>query len=176
MSDDMSGIPDIQEDEIPPSDVSPETKPSKKQSSLLLNILMIIIGLFFFSKGVLEFLTWIKVIPFPDWLTTVFTSLESRDLGGAISFLGTQGIVSATLGFWALIAGFLMFGEQESGWGMALVILSIMVIMGAATIMTWILNPKTLVFTYWPNWVTMVTVVIGLFGFIYLLVTKKRYS
>jgi hypothetical protein len=176
MSDDMSGIPDVEHNEALPSDTSPETMPSKKQSSLLLNILMIIIGLFFFSKGVLEFLTWLKVIPFPDWLKTVFASLESRDLGGALSFLGTQGIVSATLGFWAFIAGFLMVGEQESGWGMAIVILSIMVIMGAATIATWILHPKTLDFTYWPNWVTMVTVVIGLFGFIYLLVTKKRYS
>jgi hypothetical protein len=173
MSDDISGI---QEDEVPPSDTSTAPTPSKKQSSLLLNILMIIIGLFFFSKGVLEFLTWLKVIPFPDWLKTIFASLDSRDVGGALSFLGKQGIISATLGFWALIAGFLMFGEQESGWGMALVILSIIVIMGASTIVTWILNPKTLDFTYWPNWVTMITVVIGLFGFIYLLVTKKRYS
>ncbi|MBN1698253.1 MAG: hypothetical protein JW881_12125 [Spirochaetales bacterium] len=172
MSDDYSPPEGMNEGEtVPAGRLS-----SKKQSSLVLNIIMIVIGLVFFSKGVLEFLAWLKVFPLPDWLKTIAISLDSRDMGNALSFLGTQGIISATLGFWAVIAGFLMFGEQESGWGMALVILSIMVVMSVSAVLTWILNPKTLDLAYWPNWITMVAIAIGLFGFIYLLATKKRYS
>ena len=141
-----------------------------------MNVLIIIAGLFFLSKGILEFLTWLKAVPFPDWLTMVYSKLNNKDLNSALSFLGTQGILSACLGFWAFIAGILMFREQESGWGMAIVILSTIAIMSLTSIIMWIVNPTSFELTYWPNWVTIFTVIIGFFGFFYLLITKKRYT
>ena len=169
MSDEMAEIPDS-------SDTNTVTESKTKQSSAILNILMILIGLFFLSKGVLEFLTWMNIIPLPVWLQSIYEKVNSKDLSSALSFLGTQGIVTAILGFWALIAGILMFGEQESGWGMAVVILSMIVVMGIATIITWIITPASFDLTYWPNWITLLTVIVGLFSFIYLLMTKKRYT
>ncbi|MBN2533131.1 MAG: hypothetical protein JXB88_09570 [Spirochaetales bacterium] len=161
--------------EVPES--SANTEPVKsKQSSAVLNILMIIIGLFFLSKGILELLTWLKIIPIPDWLKTVYSKLNDKDLTSALSFLGTQGIITATLGFWSFVGGILLFSEQESGWGMAVVILSTIVIMGAASIINWIMNPSSFELLYWPNWITIITAVIGFFGFFYLLLTKKRYN
>jgi hypothetical protein len=147
-----------------------------KQSSALLNILILLLGLFFLSKGVLEFLTWAKLIPLPQWLQKIEKALSRTDLQEALSFFGTQGIVSAALGFWAFIAGILLFMEQESGWGMALVILSMMVIMGLSSALAWIFNPSSFQVTYWPNWITILAMVIGLFGFLYLLITRKRYQ
>ena len=148
----------------------------KKQSSMLLNLFMMGIGLFFLSKGVLELLTWWRVAPLPDWLATAYRGLSDNDLANVSSLLGTTAIISTTLGFWALIAGLLMFREQESGWGMALVILSTIALMGIATIIRWIGNPSSFSLTYWPTWVTMITVLFGFLGFFYLLFTGKRYG
>ncbi len=153
-----------------------ETNVVKKESSTLLNIIMIIMGAVFVLKGVFDLLLWLEIIPFPAWLQAVSDSLKGEEAVSALSFLGSQGIISATLGFWSLIAGVLLFKEEESGWGMSLVILSIMTMMGFTAIITWITVPDSFDFFYWPNWVTMVTTIAGLFGFIYLLITKKRYS
>jgi len=169
MSDEMAEIPDS-------NDMATATESKTKQSNTVLNIIMILIGLFFLSKGVLEFLTWLNIIPLPVWLHSIYEKVNSEDLSSALSFLGTQGIVTAILGFWALIGGILMFGEQESGWGMAVVILSMIVVMGLASIITWIITPSSFDLTYWPNWITLITVIIGFFSFIYLLLTKKRYN
>lgn len=169
MSDEVAEVPESSTDTG-----AGETKP--KQSSTLLNILMILIGLFFLSKGVLELLIWLKIVPIPEWLNSIYSKLNTKDLNSALSFLGTQGILTATLGFWSFIGGILLFGEQESGWGMAIVILSTIVIMGFASIIKWITNPSTFAVVYWPNWITILTTVIGFFGFFYLLFTKKRYG
>lgn len=169
MSDDLSPM------------TEPETNsggaPSKpKQSNPVLNIFLILVGLFFLSRGTLEFLVWFNLVPPPDWLAAVSSQLNSRDFISAFSFLGTQGITAAVIGFWAVIAGILLFREQESGWGMAMLILSVIIVMGAASVFVWFYSPSTFDLGYWPNWVTMVTLVIGLFSFVYLLATKKRYS
>jgi len=147
-----------------------------KQSSTILNIIMIILGIFFLAKGILEFFIWLNLIPAPLWLERIYNSLKGQDAANALAFLGPQGIVSATLGFWSLIAGILLFKEQESGWGMALVILSTITLIGISIIITWITVPGSLDFNYWPNWITILSVLIGFVGFIYLLFTKKRYS
>jgi len=153
-----------------------DTNAVKKESNTLLNIIMILMGAVFVLKGVFDLLLWLEVVPFPAWLQAVYDSLKGEEAASALSFLGSQGIISATLGFWSLVAGVLLFKEEESGWGMSLVILSIMTIIGITSIITWITVPDSFDLLFWPNWVTIFTTIVGLFGFIYLLITKKRYS
>ena len=148
----------------------------KKHSSTLLNVIMILLGIIFFLRGVFDFLTWLQVIPFPGWLQVVYAKLGGPEAGSALSFLGPQAIIASTLGFWALVSGILMFREKETGWGMAIVILSTITLMGASTIIGWVQVPATLDIKYWPNWASMLSTGIGFFGFIWLLITRKRFT
>ncbi|MBN1413228.1 MAG: hypothetical protein JW969_20475 [Spirochaetales bacterium] len=175
MSDDLytEGTGNSQDAGIPP-DVSSGEKP--KKSNFILNLLMILFGLLFLGRGVLTFLTWLNVIPIPEWLQNIYAKLSGEQAQQALSFLGPEAIISSALGFWAFIAGILMFFNEESGWGMAVVVLSTMALMGGSAILNWITIPNSFDVGYWPNWITMLTVVVGVIGFFWLLFTKKRYK
>jgi hypothetical protein len=148
----------------------------KKESSAVLNIIMILVGLLFFGKGLLDLATWIKLSPMPDWLSTLHNALGSKDAGAALSFFGTQGIVSTMLGLWSFISGILLFREQESGWGMAVVVLSTIAANGISAIIGSVSATSSFDLLYWPNWVVILTAAAGILGFFFLLITKKRYS
>jgi hypothetical protein len=165
-------------DTTPPTQESMKraNKPEKKESSSVLNIIMIIVGLLFFGKGILDFVAWFKLFAMPEWLVTLHTALGSKEAGAALSFFGTQGIVSAMLGLWSFIAGILLFRAQESGWGMAIVILSTIAANGITAVIGNITSSETFDLLYWPNWVVILTTLAGILGFFFLLMTKKRYS
>jgi hypothetical protein len=151
-------------------------EPVKKESSAVLNIIMIIVGLLFFGKGLLDLVSWLKLFVLPDWLATLQVALGSKEAGAALSFFGTQGIVSTMLGLWSFIGGILLFREQESGWGMAVVVLSTIAANGISSIIGSVSATSTFDLLYWPNWVVILTSVAGVLGFFFLLITKKRYS
>jgi len=144
----------------------------EKDSNELLNILMIILGIIFILKAVFEFLAW-GGIYVPSWLSDWATNPDAE---AALAILGGQGIISAVLGFWCLIAGIRMFAEEEWALGAALVVLSIMALMGVSAIIRWITVPGVFDITYWPNWVTIAATIIGGIGFFWLLFTRKRYD
>ncbi len=148
----------------------------KKESSAVLNIIMIIVGLLFFGKGILDLVSWLKLAAMPDWLVTLHTALGTKEAGAALSFFGTQGIVSTMLGLWSVIAGILLFKEQESGWGMAIVILSTIAANGLSAVIGSLGAKEPFDLLYWPNWVVILTTLAGILGFFFLLITKKRYS
>ncbi len=149
-----------------------EKKVKKKDSNELLNILMIILGLLFLFKGVMDFLAWGGIIV-PSWLSDFATD---PDLAAALTFFGSQGLISIALGFWCLVAGIGMFREEEYAMGMGLVVLSIMAISGVTAVIGWISNPVSFDFAYWPNYVVVVSFIVGLLGFVWLLFTYKRYD
>ncbi len=157
-------------------DTNADTGAVIKESNKLLNIIMIVMGAVFVLKGVFDLLLWLEIVPFPTWIQAVYDSLKGDEASSALSFLGSQGIISTALGFWSVIAGILLFREQESGWGMSLVILSIMTVIGITSVITWITVPGSFDLLFWPNWITIFATIVGLFGFIYLLITKKRYN
>ncbi|MFX1385207.1 MAG: hypothetical protein ACFFBP_22565, partial [Promethearchaeota archaeon] len=101
-----------------------ETK--KKDSNELLNILMIVIGLLFVFKAVMEILAWMGIYA-PSWL-------EDPALSEALSIFGGQSVISLILGFWCLVSGIGMFREEEYAMGMGLVVLSIMAAVGIMAI------------------------------------------
>ena len=145
-----------------------EKKVKKKDSNELLNILMIVVGLLFIFKAVMEFLAWAGIYA-PGWLSGV-------GVAEALSIFGGQGIVSLLLGFWCLISGIGMFREEEYALGMGLVVLSIMGAIGIIAIVGWISAPGSFDLAYWPNYVTLVAGIVGVLGFVWLLFTYKRYD
>ena len=145
-----------------------EKKVKKKDSNELLNILMIVVGLLFIFKAVMEFLAWAGIYA-PGWLSGVGAD-------EALSIFGGQGIVSLLLGFWCLISGIGMFREEEYALGMGLVVLSIMGAVGITAIVGWISAPGSFDLAYWPNYVTLVAGIVGVLGFVWLLFTYKRYD
>jgi hypothetical protein len=148
-----------------------EKKVKKKDSNELLNILMIILGILFLFKGVMDFLAWGGIIV-PSWLSDFATD---PDLAAALTFFGSQGLISIALGFWCLVAGIGMFREEEYAMGMGLVVLSIMAISGVTAVIGWVTGtPFDL--AYWPNYIVLVSFIVGVLGFLWLLFTYKRYD
>ena len=148
-----------------------EKKVKKKDSNELLNILMIVLGVLFLFKGVMDFLAWGGIIV-PSWLSDFATD---PDLAAALTFFGSQGLISIALGFWCLVAGIGMFREEEYAMGMGLVVLSIMAISGVTAVIGWVTGtPFDL--AYWPNYIVLVSFIVGLLGFIWLVATYKRYD
>ena len=148
-----------------------EKKVKKKDSNELLNILMIILGILFLFKGVMDFLAWGGIIV-PSWLSDFATD---PDLAAALTFFGSQGLISIALGFWCVVAGIGMFREEEYAMGMGLVVLSIMAISGVTAVIGWVTGtPFDL--AYWPNYIVLVSFIVGVLGFLWLLFTYKRYD
>ncbi|TFG03004.1 MAG: hypothetical protein EU542_03575 [Promethearchaeota archaeon] len=143
-----------------------------KDSNELLNILLILIGIVFLFVAVMQFLAWAGIVV-PSWLAGF---AGDPDLAAALTFFGSQGLISAILGFWAIVAGIGMFGEEEWAMGQGLVVLSIMAVTSISPIIGWIANPASFDVGYWPNYVTIVAFVLGVLGFIWLLFTRRRYD
>ncbi|MHA1351062.1 MAG: hypothetical protein ACTSPZ_09550 [Promethearchaeota archaeon] len=145
-----------------------EKKVKKKDSNELLNIVMIILGLLFLFKGIMDFLAWGGIIV-PSWLSDFATD---PDLAAALTMFGSQGLIS----FWCLVAGIGMFREEEYALGIGLVVLSLMAITGVTSVIGWFTNPASFDLAYWPNYVVLVAFIIGVLGFVWLLFTYKRYD
>ena len=149
-----------------------QKKEKKKDSNELLNIIMIILGLLFLFKGVMDFLAWGGIIV-PSWLSDFGSN---PDLAAALTFFGSQGLISIALGFWCLVAGIGMFREEEYAMGIGLVVLSIMAVQGATAVIGWLTNPASFDFTYGPSYIVLIAFIVGILGFIWLLFTYKRYD
>jgi hypothetical protein len=147
------------------------SKSKVKTSSKLLNILLIIIGLLFIIRVVLDFLSLLGIIP--EFLGDITAILESSE---SLTIFGSQSLISIALGFWSIVAGVGMFKEEEWAMGQALVILSIMVISGISPIFGWITDPASFDIYSISMYITLSTFIIGLIGFIWLLATRKRYD
>ncbi|MFW9989335.1 MAG: hypothetical protein ACFFC3_11825 [Candidatus Odinarchaeota archaeon] len=135
----------------------------KKDSNELLNFLMIIIGLLFIFKAVMEFLAWADIYS-PEWAI-------NDDI---LAIFGGQATISLLLGFWCLIAGIGLFREEEYALGMGLVVLSIMAASGIITMISWIGGGFDA--TYWPNYLIIIATIVGVLVFFWLLFTYKRYD
>lgn len=139
----------------------------KKQSSTMLNLLLIIFGAIFLIQGVVSLLVSYFGITMPLWvLGTLGATTEAQAL------LGATGWSNIALGIWALIAGIAMFAEEEWALGQALVVLSLMAINAIP------LAVSSIVASAWGVAYTYVYIfvgIVGVFGFIYLIATSRRY-
>ncbi|UCD01219.1 MAG: hypothetical protein JSV23_10100 [Promethearchaeota archaeon] len=133
-----------------------------KGSSGLFNILLIALGAVFIFKGILEFLPVIGILVPPGW--------------DPVIGIGGQWLLSIVLGIWCLISGIGLFKEAEWAMGQALVLLSLMVVITINAILSWIINPGIFDFAYWPNYIIILAFCMGVFGIIYLIITRKRFD
>jgi len=140
----------------------------KKQSSTILNLLLIIFGALFLLEGVVGVLASFGIL-MPAWLlSSLAATVEAQALLGGAAFMTTA------LGIWALICGIAMFFEEEWAMGQALVILSLIAINSIVATVGAFTHPP-IVWSSIPFWINIVAAILSVIGFIYLLITSKRY-
>lgn len=140
-----------------------------KSSSSILNILIIAVGVIFLFRAIIDFLTLGGLILpgiLADWGGAV----------GGVAALGGQGLVSLVLAFWCIVAGLGMFKEAEWAMGQALVVLSIMVATGVAPVIGLIMDPASFDLGDISGIINLIAFIVGIVGFIWLLVTRRRYD
>lgn len=140
-----------------------------KSSSTILNILVIAVGAIFLFRAIIDFLTLAGLILptiLEDWAGAV----------GGVAALGGQGLVSLVLAFWCIISGLGMFKEAEWAMGQALVVLSIMIATGVAPVIGLIMAPASFDVADISTIINIVAFIVGIVGFIWLLVTRRRYD
>ena len=145
-----------------------------KSSNTILNLLLIIMGLLFIFEAIIGFLVAAGLDELlPDFLRNIYSGMSQS---AVLTVFGSQALISVALGFWSMVAGIGMFKREEWAMGQALVILSIMVLSVVFSVIPWITDPLSFEITFWPNYITLATFVIGLIGFFWLLATRKRYD
>jgi hypothetical protein len=147
----------------------------KKESSLIVNLILILWGVFALGKGVLDMLVWMKTLPAPDWLQSLNTFLASKGSAHALNLIGADPVLNAVLGFWALVAGFRLFSRRRAAWGIGLVVLCLMTAFALTQVVAWITVPEAFDLAFWPVWAVMASGLFGLLGFFWLLLTGKSY-
>lgn len=141
----------------------------EKDSNELLNILLILLGLFYVFLAITDFLAWAGIdIPF---LTSWATGEVSTEIQ---SVLGSQGLVTITLGIFALISGIGMFREEEWALGMALVVLAIIAV-NAVSDLIGLVSAGGEFLTALDFWLTIIALIIAVVGFFWLVFTTERY-
>jgi len=142
----------------------------KKQSSTILNLLVIIIGVVFAFLGIIQLLTGFGLV-LPTWLVSVYATLGDP---AVLALIGAAAWTTAGIGIWAIIAGIFLFKEEEWAMGQTLVILSLM----ALNSIPWVIAEFMSGAVNWASlflWVYLVIALVSVVGFVYLLITSKRY-
>jgi hypothetical protein len=139
-----------------------------KQSSTILNILIIAVGAIFLFRAIIFLLAPFGVIP--DFLDDIVGNLVG------VAALGSQGVVSLVLAFWCIICGIGLFKEAEWAMGQALVVLSVTVATTIDSVITLIGNPASFDFTDISTWINLIAFIVGVVGFIWLVITRRRYD
>jgi hypothetical protein len=144
-----------------------------KSSSSTLNILIIVVGVIFLFRSIIDLVTYFLtlaglILPafLADWAIAV----------GGVEALGGIGLISLVLAFWCIVAGIGMFKEAEWAMGQALVVLSIMVATGVEPVIGLISNPASFSWGDISLIINIVAFVVGAVGFIWLLITRRRYD
>ena len=140
-----------------------------KSSSSILNVLIIAVGVIFLFRAIIDFLTLGGLI-LPGILA------EWGSAVGGVAALGGQGLVSLVLAFWCIVAGSGMFKEAEWAMGQALVVLSIMVATGVAPFIVLIMDIASFDLGDISGIINLVAFIVGIVGFIWLMVTRRRYD
>jgi hypothetical protein len=140
-----------------------------KQSSAILNILIIAVGAIFLFRAIILILASFGV-DFPDFIDYIIGSITG------VAALGSQGIVSLVLAFWCIVCGLGMFKEAEWAMGQALVVLSVTVATTIDSVIKLITDPATFDYTDVSLWINLIAFVVGVVGFIWLLITRRRYD
>ncbi len=134
-----------------------------KQSSWLLNLCMLIIGLISIVLALMSLVASYGYVTPPAWWPS----------GAATATFNSM--VTLPIGIWMVIAALGLWKEQEWGYGASLVCFTYILFQGLIGVITGIMVSPTGFWAAWPNWVAFIIVLVAAVGFIYLLLTMKRY-
>ena len=136
----------------------------QKQSSAILNIIVIILGAYFLFLAIIQTLSYVGI--------SIALPSEVAAFAGLLG--GGSMLVSYVLGFWAFIAGFGLFREEEWAMGIGLAILSLMAVVSLSYLLPLLTVPSW--YAVWTSWIYVIALVISVIGFLYLLITSRRYD
>lgn len=131
--------------------------------SWLYGLILILAGAFIVITGILNLL---GMNPISIYLATI--NPELAVLGS------TSGWMSIVIGAWGFIGGVGLIKDQEWGWGISLVVLSIVIVTYISDVITVLSTPGVI-----PSiiqWIEIAAVVIAAIGIVYLLLTKYKYA
>jgi len=142
-----------------------ESKESKgKGGSWLYGLLLIIAGAFIAVTGILNI----------AGLNPLTLILEDISPGMGI-LSSTTGWTSIVLGAWGFIGGVGLIKDQEWGWGISLVVLSIVIVTFLVDFIT-ILSMMPAILPSIVQWIEIGAVAVSAVGIVYLLLTKYKYA
>lgn len=155
-----------------------EEKTEVKDSNELLNIFLIIIGAIYIFQGIVYYVE----LAYPGsfgWLPDViYQNLIAPGPGTDAfkSMMGSSATMRTVLGGFCFIAGVGMFKEQEWGWGMSIVLLSVILVTTVGDVINNFLNWNNDLLVSWPFWIQIISVAFAALGVLWLLGTKERYA
>ncbi|MHA1267246.1 MAG: hypothetical protein ACTSRS_18560 [Candidatus Helarchaeota archaeon] len=127
--------------------------------SWLFGLILIIAGGFILVTGILTLLGY-----------NILTTWLPTDL----QFLATvTGYTDLAIGAWGIIGGIGLIKDQEWGWGISLVVLSIVIVKFISEVITGVMAQN------WTDvnlWIKLTAVIIAAIGMIYLGLTKYKYA
>jgi len=147
-----------------------DEKKEVKQSSLLLDIIIIIIGAISLMLGIVYYieLYLTSLITMPAWwpFTGPATATFIKILGGGTTL---------PIGVWVFIGGLGLVREKGWALGVMFVCFTLIIVNGLVGVVTGLIADPMTFILLWANWVAIILVVVAAIGFIYLLATSKRY-
>ena len=88
-----------------------------------------------------------------------------------------SGYVSMAIGAWGLVGGVGLIKDQEWGWGISLVVLSLVIVTFLTDVITGITAAiGSGVWTDWVMWIKLAALVVAAVGIVYLIMTKEKYE
>jgi len=133
-----------------------------KQSSWILNLVMLIIGLISVVLAIMYYVAMYGYATPPDWWPSGAATATFKD------------IILLPIGVWMVIAALGLWKEEEWALGASLVCFTVIISNGLIGVVTGIMDAPT-AFWVWPNIVAFILVLVSIVGFLYLLMTMKRY-
>jgi hypothetical protein len=152
-------------------------KKEVKDSNELLNIFLMIIGGLFIFQGIIYYVEAYFPGTFgfmpPEVMAIVYGTGEGTD--AFQSLMGDSALIRLVMGAWAFIAGVGMFQEQEWAWGMAIVVMSMILVTTGGTVISAFINFSSISWISWAWYIQLISVVFSALGILWLLGTKERY-
>jgi hypothetical protein len=156
-----------------------DEKKEVKQSSLVFDIIIIIIGALAVMLGVMSYVFYGVVwLGYGGMATPSWWPFDGPATLNFVTAFG--GSVMIPLGFWTLIAGFGLV--REKAWAIGVLFVCFTLILFTAGVGTvegiWAAFQAHTLTAYalvWANWIPIILCLVAFIGFIYLLATHKRY-
>ncbi|NVM27418.1 MAG: hypothetical protein HWN65_01140 [Candidatus Helarchaeota archaeon] len=127
--------------------------------SWLYGIILVLAGGFIVITGILNLAGFNPIL---DWLPVDLKYLA-----------GVSGYVEMAIGTWGIVGGVGLIKDQEWGWGISLVVLSLVIVKYLSDVIAGIMALD------WNNinlWLKLVAVIIAAVGMVYLGLTKYKYA